>query len=135
MATLQSVCQVIQAVGSLATAVGVVGGLLVIRRDERRYRGEQRQARDERRQARGDQARQVTVEFDWDEQFEVRCGIKGRRYVTGIVRNVSSRPILDVAFEVPGKDVAFLTDEGPYYDGSNSGKSQAVDAGGRLGAT
>jgi hypothetical protein len=123
-----TVLAVVQMVGNSATTVGVLTALFVVLRDERRYRADQRQAR-------GDQARLVAVEFDWDEKFELDCGIKGRSYVAGIVRNFSSRPILDVAFEVPASDPGlFLADEGPFYDGSNTGKAQIVEGGGKLGA-
>ena len=80
----------------LATVVGVLGALYVVRRDGRRNREEDRVRR-------GDQARTIALEFEdgLEVAYEVGLPIKNSTFIVGTLTNHSDRPLLDVRFEVP----------------------------------
>lgn len=89
----------------LATVVGVLGALYVVRRDGKR-------AREEHRVRRGDQARTVTLEFEdgLEEAYEVGLPIKTSTFIVGTLTNHSERPLLDVRFELPENPQIQLAD-------------------------
>ncbi|PRC42620.1 hypothetical protein C6A85_000000109550, partial [Mycobacterium sp. ITM-2017-0098] len=110
----------------LATVVGVLGALYVVRRDGKRIREEERMRR-------GDQARTVTLEFEdgLEEAYAVGLPIDSATYVIGTLTNHSERPLLDVRFEVPENpqlQLAYL----PH--GDNTAVTKVVPGGGRFSA-
>lgn len=80
----------------IATVIGVVGALYVVRRDGKRIRTEDRVRR-------GDQARTVTLEFEDGLEEAIAVGLDTERhtFVVGTITNHSERPLLDVRFELP----------------------------------
>ncbi|MDA2892585.1 hypothetical protein PDG61_16820 [Mycolicibacterium sp. BiH015] len=89
----------------LATVVGVLGALYVVRRDGKR-------TREEERVRRGDQARTVTLEFEdgIEEAYQVGMPTKSSTFIIGTLTNHSERPLLDVRFELPENPQIRLAD-------------------------
>lgn len=110
----------------LATVVGVLGALYVVRRDGRRIREEERVRR-------GDQARTVTLEFEdgLEEAYAVGLPIKSSTFIVGTLTNHSERPLLDVRFEIPDNPQIRLAD---LPHGDNLAVTKVVPGGGRVSA-
>lgn len=108
----------------LATVIGVLGALYVVRRDGRRIREEDRVRR-------GDQARTAMLQFEngLEEAYMVGMPIKSSTFVIGTLTNHSDRPLLDVRFEIPDNPQIGIP-ELPH--GENVVVTSVVPGGGRV---